>query len=150
METIEQIMDTATTVEWLILADAAEVVGNKLYMIGGGWDRLTINSQPARHRMSVALAFRVPWTGTNQRHTFRLDMSDEDGNVAANVDGTFEVGRPPGIPQGQAQLTQLVVNIEATFQKFGAYAITARVNNSQERSIRFNVTLGPGVAQSNP
>jgi len=31
-------------VEWLILADAAQVVGNKLYLMGGGWDKLTINN----------------------------------------------------------------------------------------------------------
>ncbi len=29
-------------VEWLILADAAQVNGNKLYLLEGGWDRLTI------------------------------------------------------------------------------------------------------------
>ena len=25
-------------IEWLILADSAQIVGNKLYLLGGGWD----------------------------------------------------------------------------------------------------------------
>ena len=29
-------------VDWLILADSAQVTGGKLYMLGGGWDRLTV------------------------------------------------------------------------------------------------------------
>ena len=31
-------------VEWLILADSAQVIGNKLYLLGGGWDQLAVNT----------------------------------------------------------------------------------------------------------
>ena len=148
MQEIDQLLSDGISVEWLILADAAEVTGGKLYLLGGGWDRLTVNSQPARRNLAVALAFRVPWHETNKRHTFQLDLSDDDGVSIASVEGELEVGRPPGIPQGQPQITQLVVNVEAAFEKLGTYVITARVNSEKERSTRFNVVPGPGLAQA--
>ena len=60
MEAIEEFLDANTSIEWLILADAAEVVGGKLYVMGGGWDRLTVHSQSAKKNLAVALALRVP------------------------------------------------------------------------------------------
>ena len=45
MNDLDELLDATTSIEWLILADAAEVVGGKLYLMGGGWDRLTVNSQ---------------------------------------------------------------------------------------------------------
>ena len=54
-------------VDWLILADHAEVIGGKLYMNGGGWNRVaTKGSFPVTKSFSVALAIRVPWTLTNK------------------------------------------------------------------------------------
>ena len=147
IQEINEIVDAATSIEWLILADAAEVVGGKLYLMGGGWDRLTVNSQPAKKNLAVALALRVPWHETNRQHAFRIDMTDEDGKQIVSINGATEVGRPAGIPAGQPQLAQLVVNFDATFEKLGTYVITARVNDSQERSVRFNIVPGPGVSR---
>ncbi len=145
MQDLDQIVDSRISVEWLILADAAEVTGGKLYVLGGGWDRLTVNSRPAKRNMAIAVAFRVPWIETNKVHRFQLELSDDDGRQTITTDGQFEVGRPPGIPQGQPQLVQLVVNVDAVFERLGTYVIATRVNDSEERSIRFNVVAGPGV-----
>ena len=147
MEVFDELLDTRTTIEWLILADAAEVVSGKLYLLGGGWDRLTVHSQPARRNLAVALALRVPWHETNRQHAFKVSMTDEDGAQIVSVNGVSEVGRPAGLPPGQPQLVQLVVNFDATLEKLGTYVITARVNDSQERSIRFNIAPGPGVSR---
>ena len=148
MQDFNQIVDTRTAIEWLMLADAAEVAGGKLYALGGGWDRLTVQSLPASKSMAVALALRVPWHETNRQHRFQIEMTDEDGNQSVSVDGATEVGRPPGIPQGQPQIVQMVINIEASFGKLGTYVIAARVNDYEERSVRFNVAAGPGVANA--
>ncbi|MEA2598320.1 MAG: hypothetical protein QOF01_4789, partial [Thermomicrobiales bacterium] len=48
-------------VEWIILADSAEVVNNKVYLMGGGWETLTMNVPlPAVHPCAVAVSFLVP------------------------------------------------------------------------------------------
>ena len=149
IQEISEIVDATTSIEWLILADAAEVVGGKLYLMGGGWDRLTVHSQPAKKNLAVALALRVPWHETNRQHAFQIDMTDEDGKQVVSVNGATEVGRPAGIPPGQPQLVQFVVNFDATFEKLGTYVITARVNETQERAVRFNIVPGPGVTRQN-
>ncbi|HEV8633688.1 MAG TPA: hypothetical protein VG370_05525 [Chloroflexota bacterium] len=87
-------------VEWLILADAAQVLGGKLFLLGGGWDVLTVNSAfPLQQRCAVAVALRVPWNETNQRHQVEIEIEDEDGqHELFSVGAEVEVGRRPGIP----------------------------------------------------
>lgn len=136
-------------VEWLILADAAQVVGNKLYMIGGGWDVLTVNSGfPAVQQMAVAASFIVPWSDTNARQTAEVEIFDEDRNaVMANVTGEFEVGRAAGIPPGSSQRTQLAVMMGLKIEHAGQYSIRCRLNGEdQPRRSWFRVVEGPGMA----
>jgi len=55
-------------IEWVILADAAEVINNKLYLMGGGWDVLRIGRPfPTQQQVAFAISIRVEWTETNQR-----------------------------------------------------------------------------------
>ncbi len=102
-------------VEWLILADSSQVVGNKLYLLGGGWDVLTVNSGfPLDQRCAVALAVKIPWNETNRKHTFEVEVLAEDPvteqpKSMLKVGGQFEVGRPPGIPLGQDQRVQIAL-----------------------------------------
>ncbi|MBI4287625.1 MAG: hypothetical protein HY671_04240 [Chloroflexi bacterium] len=136
-------------VEWLILADAAEVVGNKLYLLGGGWDRLTVNTGfPVDQRCAIALSVRVPWNETNQKHVFEVEVTSEDPQTEQpksllKVGGQFEVGRPPGIPQGQEQRIQLAINMSLRLESPGTKIIVARVEGQEMRRVHFNVAPGP-------
>lgn len=57
--------------EWLMLADWAEIIGNKLYLMGGGWDYLQHSGTfPYTQQCALAASFVVPWDETNQRHAF--------------------------------------------------------------------------------
>ena len=82
-------------VEWLILADEAEVVNGKLYMMGGGWDRLTAQSLPWGQHMAIAVAIRVPWMDTN-RQTSGGDRPAGRGRDFPGQGGRPVRGRPPG------------------------------------------------------
>lgn len=145
MQDIEEIVESRIGVEWLILADAAEINGGKLYLLGGGWDRFTVSSPlPVEKQIAIALAFRIPWYETNKRHTFQLKMENEDGTDIAAGDGQFEVGRSAMTPAGQSLVTQLVINVGARFEKLGAYVIRVQVNNDSEHVTTFNVLPGPG------
>ena len=131
-------------VEWLILGDFAEVVGNKLYLMGGGWDVLTINSEfPVQHRCAVAASFKIPWDETNQRHNVEIEIATEDGKMLAKAGGQFEVGRPAGIPPGQEQRWQLALNLEMPIEQPGTFAVVARVEDQEMKRSRFNVVAGP-------
>ena len=121
-------------VEWLIIADAAQVVGGKLYLLGGGYDRVTLPKQPpAPHNMAVAVAFRVPWNETNIKHNFELEILDGEGHKIFGGNGQFEVGRAPGISPGQDQRAHLAMNIGWQVKKLGSYEAVARVMNEERR-----------------
>lgn len=138
-------------IEWLVLADFAQVADNKLYLMGGGWDKLTINTQfPAQHLCSLAVSFRVPWDATNQRHNAQIEILSEDGASIASINGQFEVGRPPGTPVGQSQRSQLAVNIPLTFEKPGTYVVIGRVEGQELARVPFNVVVGPMLAARQP
>ncbi|MHB8574130.1 MAG: DUF6941 family protein [Dehalococcoidia bacterium] len=131
-------------VEWLILADAAQVVGEKLFLMGGGWDKLLINTTlPVQQPIAVAVAFRVPWNETNRPATAEIEFQTEDGQVVAKVAGQLETSRPAGTPAGQPQRVQLAVNATLQIERMGTYVIIARVEGADERRTVFNVVPGP-------
>jgi hypothetical protein len=132
-------------VEWLILADAAEVTGGKLYLLGGGWDTLTINSAfPVVQPMAVAFAIEVPWNETNQKQRVQFEIADQDMNASlAQGEVEFEVGRPPGRPIGQAQRVQFAFKIAIELPHGGVYTVAVRGAALDERRITFNVVPSP-------
>ncbi len=133
-------------VEWLILADSAQVVGNKLYLLGGGWDRLIVNKEfPTEHRVGIALALRVPWNQTNERHEFEIEIASEDAATIAKVGGNFEVGRPAGIPPGQDQRVQLAVETTIKFEGPGTFVIVAKLDGKEGQRVPFHVMSGAGA-----
>jgi hypothetical protein len=90
----------------LLLADAAEAVNGKLYIIGGGWSVCGPGPTP----MAIAMKIDVPWDQTNKPHSWQLSLLSADGEIvtvptpegdqAVRIDGNFEVGRPPGVVPG--------------------------------------------------
>ena len=130
-------------IEWLILADAAQVVGEKLYLLGGGWDRLTANSDfPLDYSISIALSVKVPWIETNQRHDIELEVTDQDHTkVLAKLDAGLEVGRPPGLPAGTEQRAQLAATFPIRIEAPGVYEINARIKDSDVPAERVTLTV---------
>lgn len=136
--------DSRARLEWLLLADSAEVVNNKLYMLGGGWE-LYMRNGPQPVKFAIAASFHVPWNATNQKHTFDIQVVNEDAQQKAlGFSGEFEVGRPPGLPAGSGQRTQLAMNGEADLP-LATYAIRCLVNGEEQRDrqLSFRVVAGP-------
>ena len=132
-------------VEWLMLADSAQVVGSKLYLLGGGWDVLAVRKDfPFGQQCAIALAVKVPWNETNQRHNFEIEVLSEDQQTEepksmAKMEGQFEVGRPTGIPVGQDQRIQLAINMGLNIDTPGIKAVIARIEGIESKRITFNV-----------
>ena len=86
----------------MLLADAAQAMGGKLYLLGGGWSITGPDPTPS----AIAIKIEVPWDMANRPHTLNLALLDDDGqpvvlgDKAIEVGGNFEVGRPPGLPPG--------------------------------------------------
>lgn len=131
-------------VEWVILADFAEVIGNKLYLQGGAWDKLTINSgMPVTRAVGIAASIVVPWNETNQNATIEIDVATEDGESIASIKAEFRVGRPADIPAGQNQRTQIAGNLPLTLPAAGTYSLVAKLDGEERARTWFNVVEGP-------
>jgi hypothetical protein len=135
----------------MILGDYAEVIGSKLYLQGGGWDRLTVNSGfPVDHLLGLSVSFLVPWSDTNQRHHVEIEIATDDGETLAKLEGQVEVGRPAGHPPGQAQRAQIAGNMALKLRAPGTYAVIGRVEGQEIRRTHFNVVAGPMLALTKP
>jgi hypothetical protein len=131
-------------VEWLILADYAEIIGGKLYLMGGGWDVLTVNTGfPLARSIGLATAFSVPWNETNQRHNVEIEFLTEDGQSIGKVGAQLEVGRPAGIKAGQQQRFQIAANVPLNLTNLGTYVVVTRIEGQESRRVPFNVVEGP-------
>jgi hypothetical protein len=136
-------------IEWLILADAAQVVGNKLYLMGGGWDKLTVNNAfPVDQRCALALSLKVSWNETNQKHNFEIEIISEDSETEQprslmKAGGQFELGRPPGIGPGQDQRFQVALDMNLKIDGPGTKYVVARVEGQEIRRLSFDVNQGP-------
>lgn len=101
----------------MLLAEAAQAVEGKLYILGGGWS--IIGPDPAP--MAIAIKIEVPWDQANRRHTCRLELLDSDGQPVTVdtplgeqpvvIEAGFEVGRPPGLKAGTPLDLPLAINL---------------------------------------
>ena len=101
----------------MLLADAAQAVEGKLYVLGGGWS--VTGPQPVP--MAIALKVDVPWDQANARHRWRLELVDADGQAVligedegkpVEIEQEFEIGRPAGTKPGTALDFVVAINIQ--------------------------------------
>ena len=119
------------SLDYLLVADGADAVGGKLYLLGGGWDRLRVPQLPGPPAVpfAVALGINVPWSLTNRKIGFSVDVLDADGGeVGQLAGGEFEVGRPPGLRIGTSQRFQITVPAQPQFNAEGRFVIQCSVD----------------------
>lgn len=138
-------------VDFLILADRAESVNGKLYMMGGGWDRLLVADFTQAQPISIGMGIMVPWNATNMGHTLVVRVESQDGTELAMLTLGFNAGRPPTLGQGESQKIVLAFQIGLLLPGPGAYVIRAFIDD-HERSGRtvFYANLLPGPRAVSP
>jgi hypothetical protein len=98
-----------------LLADSAQAVGQKLYILGGGWSFIGPQVGP----MALALLVEVPWLDANEGHQIVIELQDPDGQPVRigpeaqpmRIEAQLEVGRPPGHPHGSPFNVPLAINL---------------------------------------
>ena len=100
------------------MCDAVQVTEGKLFILGGGLGVIG----PRPQQISVAVRIGVPWDQANERHEWKLTLTDEDGRKVVvrdkpiSLNGRFEAGRPAGVAPGSDLWVPLGIN-------FGALAL---------------------------
>jgi hypothetical protein len=110
-------------IQHALVADYAEIVNGKLYLMGGAWDTYHAREVPATVRMAIAVGLRVDWEETNQAIPVMVHVEDDDGRELARIEGKVQVGRPASLPPGSRQLSQMAVNLGFTLPAYGGYRV---------------------------
>jgi len=130
----------------MLLCDFAEEIGGKLYIMGGGWDRL--NQRGRTSNMALAILLSVPWNETNRPHTLTARLETEDGEPVrvgeeqVMVEGNLEVGRPAGMRPGTDLKLPLAFRFEALPLTAGAYSWVLRAGEEELARSSFSVVTG--------
>jgi hypothetical protein len=133
---------------FLFLADQAESVNGKVYVLGGGWNVLRFSSLPHRWSFRIALGVDVPWDQTNQRHTLEVTIEEPDGGVIGEgFTAEFESGRPPGSIPGQDQRMVMAIHATPTLESIGPHAAVVRSDGEELGRARFYVTRSAEQAE---
>jgi len=137
--------------DFLILADRAEAVNGKLYLLGGGWDRLGLTSLPGHAFFDVAMGVLIEYLETNERHSFSISLEDEDNRVVLGpITGQVEAGRPPGMRPGQLQRFMLAVRGPFLIPHAGAFSWAVALDGNRVHETRFWVEQVQLAAPSAP
>ncbi len=140
----------------LMLADSAQAVGGKLYILGGGWSI----AGPGPVSMAIAIKIEVPWDQANRQHTLRLSLVDQDGRAvmvpaptgdrAIEFTSNIEVGRPPGLRAGTPLDVTMAINMDPIpIPPDGRYVWQCYINDHTQDDWRvaFSTRPAPEPAQ---
>lgn len=129
----------------MLLCDAAEASGGKLYVLGGGWSHLQMPDVPTS--MSLAVLIRVPWDAANHKHKLRVQLVDDDAEQVLVDDnpvlseGGFEVGRPPGLKAGTSLHATLTFRFNNLTLPAGGYVFELSMDGTVMARAPFRVGL---------
>jgi hypothetical protein len=147
---VEARVDAGIEVDFLLLADRAEAINGKLYMLGGAWDRIGVGDFGQPLGISIALGVLVPWTQTNMSHTVALTIRDADGQpLDFRIEASFVTGRPPFL-SGETQRVLLAIPAASVLLPGpGGYVLVAEVDGVESKIVRFSAApaqpaAGPG------
>jgi hypothetical protein len=136
-------------IDSFLLADWADTSGGKLYVGGGGFDRVAVHTFDVPIRFFYAALLAVPWVRTNERTDLRVWLETADGQETGfEVRGQIVVGRSPAARSGQDMLVALTGPVMVQLQ--GPTDLVLRMTfGDHDRRLRFSVTQAdeqPGVA----
>lgn len=131
----------------MLLCDAAEMQGGKLFILGGGWSIIWVPGVPIN--MALAVKLSVPWDQANEKHHVRAALIDDDGDDVdfgqgpVSAEGDLEVGRPPGLKRGMALDAPFVLPFNGIVLQPGGYVWVLEIDGTELARAPFRVMEGP-------
>jgi hypothetical protein len=139
----------------MLLADAAQQVGGKLYILGGGWSI----TGPAPVPTAIAIKIEIPWDEANRQHQLLIQLVDADGQpvqVGGNpiqIHGQFEAGRPAGLAPGTPLDAALAINLSPLPLPPGrryVWRLSINGDTHEDWQTAFTVRAGPAPPPAPP
>lgn len=120
-------------IEYVMLADAAQAVGGKLYVLGGGWSVVRAMTFPTPIQLALAISVSFNSTEAGQRFPLAVVIADENGvPVAPEMNASVETGQAaPDLPKDLIQRVPVAVNVGVMVPHAGRYTIVVRIGPSK-------------------
>ena len=129
-----------------MLADAAQVQAGKLFVLGGGFDTISVRSLPAVHRsLTLAMVAEIDPEERQRDLELTIRLIDEDGtSVGVEAKVRLRVGAPPNLPPGSSSVVPIVSPFHnITFPDAKGYAFVVSLNDNELARITFRVVQVP-------
>lgn len=138
-------------IEFLILADAAQVADGKLFMLGGAFGVHRSGNFPSPMQFAVALSILIPWNEAGIRYPTTLTVADEGGvPIIPVLQGQFEVGKTDQVPKGVTQRAMIAVNFNVQIPRPGRYTVAATAGSSKAETTFDAIFVGTKVQFMTP
>jgi hypothetical protein len=133
-------------IEWVILADNAEVIGNRLFLMGGGWDTLAPPNMPFTQFLAIAVSLQVDWEDVAHEVEHRIDIAHAPvgGDQKLLARAVFTPVRTPLMREGENQRAQLAIKLSIQFDMAGTHDIITTLDGQTSKSVRFYVNPASG------
>jgi hypothetical protein len=125
-----------------MLADAAVVQGGKLYIHGGGWDTLWVETLPATQpAMAFAWIFELEDAEALEELRFVVELLDEDdAPTGPRLEAALNAGHPPGSRPGAPVFIPLQWTLNLVeLPRAGGYRVRIHVGERELASVPFRV-----------
>ena len=141
LEAAEATLNRTPEVDYLLVADRAEVVNGKLYLMGGSWDRIQPQQFPHRMMLGIAMGVRIPFAYTDDQHTVAIELMHNDTRMIG-FEAKLATGRPPGMA-GMDMLVPMAFNIPIAIPAEGQVTLKAVIDGASGRRHEIKVIQRP-------
>lgn len=128
------------SIETLILADRAEALGNKLYLMGGYISTTFAQQFPASVQFGVALVIDIPAVMAGQMVHWTLSITDPFGNVLGQFSADSMAIRGPQADESESMKALLTIpSLTVTVPAAGELTVIATVGDADTRRVTLRV-----------
>jgi len=120
-------------IDYALLADAAQAVGGKIFILGGGWNVFRSANYPAPVQLAVAIGIGFEADEVGVRYPVKIVIADEAGvPVVPEMSGQIETGQlTPDFPKGLPVKLPVAWNVNFAVPRAGRYAIVVTVGSAR-------------------
>ena len=119
-------------IEYALLADAAQAVGGKIFVLGGGWNLFRSASYPAPVQLAIAVGLGFSTDEVGIKYPLNVVIADEAGvPIVPEMKGQVETGQPaPDVPKTASVKIPVAININMSLPHPGTYGIVVTAGSA--------------------
>ena len=119
-------------IEYALLADAAQAVGGKIFVLGGGWNLFRSPNFPAPVQLAVAVGLGFTFDEVGSKYPLSVVIADEAGvPIVPEIKGQVETGQSaPDVPRTATIKIPVAINVNLSLPHPGTYGIVVTAGTS--------------------